>query len=150
MSTSVSPAATVADDQPTESKPWFGLSTKVILFLAAVLIPLTALTWAISIWAIQTSMAEEFISKGTAIAVSLAGSGIDPILNRDASAVQSLVDKFPAINGVAYVLIYGASKKPIAHTFTPAVPAGIIDQNVVPGAVSKQVREIAYTDPSSG
>src|SRR5262249_18628956 len=121
-----------------------------ILFLAAVLIPLTALAWAIAFWVIQTSMADEFTSKGAAIAISLAGSGVDPILNRDASTVQSLVDKFPAINGVAYVLVYGPSKKPIAHTFTASVPAGIIEENVVPGTMAKQVRDIAYTDPSSG
>src|SRR5262249_17466411 len=97
MSISVSPAGTVADGQLTESKPRFGLSTKIILFLAAVLMPLTALAWAIAFWVIQTSTADEFTSKGTAIAISLAGSGVDPILNRDASTVQSLVDKFPAV-----------------------------------------------------
>src|SRR5436189_3904773 len=95
-------------------------------------------------------MSDEFTSKGTAIAASLACSGVDLILNRDASTVQALVDQFAAINGVAYVMVYDADKRLIAHTFVPLVPAGIIDENIVPGDVAKQVREIVYPDPASG
>jgi len=150
MSTSTRPDSEAADGNARESTPRFGLSAKFILLLAAVLVPLAALSWAISFHAIQASLSDEFTSKGTAIAISLASSGVDLILNRDASTVQALVDQFASINGVAYVMVYGRDKKLIAHTFVPVVPAGIIEENIVPGTVAKQVREIAYVDPASG
>src|SRR5262249_52806276 len=62
----------------------------------------------------------------------------------------ALVDQFAAISGVAYVMVYDADKKLIAHTFVPIVPAGIIAANLVPGSVAKRVQEISYTDPASG
>src|SRR6266498_3662410 len=131
-------------------KPRFGLLAKIIVFLAAVLVPLATVTWLISVQTLRQRMTEEFTSKGTAIATSLASSGVDLILTRDASTVQALVDQFAAISGVAYVIVQDANKTLIAHTFFPLVPSGIAEENVVPGGVAKQVREIAYPDPVSG
>src|SRR5882724_9167514 len=62
----------------------FGLLPKIIVFLAAVLIPLAAITWYASVRTMRERMTDEFTSKGTAIANSLASSGVDLILNRDA------------------------------------------------------------------
>jgi twitching motility protein PilJ len=96
-------------------------------------------------------MTEEFTSKGTAIANSLASSGVDLVLTRDASTIQALVDQFGAIGGVAYVMVYDPQKTLIAHTFVPLVPTGIVDKNLVPGEASKaQVRDIQYPDPVTG
>lgn len=128
----------------------FGLLAKIILFLAAVLVPLAAVTWTISVRALRENMTEEFTSKGTAIANSLASSGVDLVLNRDASTVQALVDQFAAISGVAYVMVYDPQKTLIAHTFSPLVPGGVIEKNLVPGEVVKQVREVQYPDPVTG
>ncbi len=128
----------------------FGLLAKIILFLAAVLIPLAAITWTISVRTLHQTMTEEFTSKGSAIANSLASSNVDLILTRDASTVQALVDQFGAINGVAYVMVYDREKTLIAHTFFPRVPSGIIEKNLVDGAVAQQVREIQYPDPVTG
>ena len=125
-----------------------GLRGKMVLFLVAALIPLAAITWYVSARSLRTSMAAEFSSKGEAIASSLATSGVDLISTRDASSVQSLVDEFAKIRGVAYVLVYDPQKTLIAHTFSPVVPAGIIDKNPVPGNVARQVREIEYQDPA--
>ena len=131
-------------------KPRFGLLAKIILFLAAVLIPLAAVTWLISVQTLRTRMTEEFTSKGTAIANSLASSGVDLILTRDASTVQALIDQFATISGVAYVMVYDANRVQIAHTFVPFVPPDVVDKNVVPGDVGKQVRDIEYADPVTG
>jgi twitching motility protein PilJ len=120
----------------------------MVLFLVAALIPLAAITWYASARSLRTSMAAEFSSKGEAIASSLATSGVDLISTRDASSVQSLVDEFAKIRGVAYVLVYDSQKTLIAHTFSPVVPAGIVDKNPVPGNVARQVREIEYQDPA--
>ncbi len=128
----------------------FGLLTKIILFLAAVLIPLAAVTWYVSVQTLRRQMTEEFTSKGSAIANSLASSGVDLILTRDASTVQALIDQFAGISGVAYVMVYDPSKAQIAHTFVPFVPPDLVDKNVVAGDVAKQVREIEYADPVTG
>ena len=131
-------------------RPRFGLLAKIILFLAAVLIPLATLTWLLSVRAIRESMTDEFTSKGTAIANSLASSGVELIVTRDASTVQAMVDQFAAISGVAYVMVYDPQRTLIAHTFSPFVPAGVIEANVVPGGAAKQVREVHYADPATG
>ena len=131
-------------------KPRFGLLAKIILFLAAVLIPLAAVTWLISVQTLRQRMTEEFTSKGTAIANSLASSGVDLILTRDASTVQALIDQFATISGVAYVMVYDANRAQIAHTFVPFVPPDVVDKNVVPGDLAKQVRDIDYADPVTG
>src|SRR5262249_45108048 len=131
-------------------RPRFGLLAKIILFLAAVLIPLAAVTWLISVHTLKRSMTEEFTSKGTAIANSLASSGVDLILTRDASTVQALIDQFAAISGVADVMVYDANRAQIARTFVPFVPPDVVDKNVVPGDLAKQVRDIEYADPVTG
>jgi methyl-accepting chemotaxis protein len=133
-----------------ERKPRFGLLPKIILFLAATLVPLAAITWYMSVQSLKTNMTKEFTSKGTAIAKSLATSGVDLLLNRDASTVQTVVDQFSQILGVKYVMVYDQQKTLVAHTFAPLVPTGIVDKNVVPGDVAEQVRDIEYADPVTG
>ena len=128
----------------------FGLLPKMIVFLAVVLIPLAAITWYVSVRTLRQEMTEEFTSKGTAIANSLASSGVDLILTRDASTVQALIDQFVSISGVHYVIVYDPQKHLIAHTFHPVVPPDLIDKNVVPGEATKQVRDIAYQHPVTG
>jgi methyl-accepting chemotaxis protein len=125
----------------------FGLRGKIVLFLILALVPLAAVTWVVSARSLRTSMTDEFKSKGEAIASSLASSGVDLISTRDASSVQSLVDEFAKIRGVAYVMVYDPQKTLIAHTFSPAVPPGIVDKNIVPGNVPRQERDIEYQDP---
>src|SRR2546427_4318247 len=127
-----------------------GLLGKIILFLAATLVPLAAVTWWISVRALTTNLTAEFTSKGTAIAKSLASSGVDLLLTRDASPVQGIVDQFGAISGVKYVMVYDPQKTLVAHTFSPLVPAGIVEKNLVPGEAPQQIRDIAYPDPVTG
>src|SRR6266851_2501995 len=127
-------------------RPGLGLLGKIVLFLVAALVPLALVTWYVSARSIRTSMTEEFTSKGEAIAASLAASGVDLISTRDASSVQSLVDEFARIRGVAYVMGYDPQKRFIAHTFSPSVPGDIVDKNIVPGDVVRQERNIEYQD----
>jgi methyl-accepting chemotaxis protein len=130
--------------------PRFGLLAKIILFLAAILVPLAAVTWYVSVQTLRQRMTEEFTSKGTAIANSLASSGVDLILTRDASTVQALIDQFAGISGVAYVMVYDSNKNQIAHTFVPFVPADLVDKNLVPGDRAKQVQDVEYAHPVTG
>jgi len=128
----------------------FGLLAKLVLFIAAGLILLGTAAWTISVQTLRHSLTEEFTSKGAAIANSLASSSVDLILTRDASTVQALVDQFAAIRGVAYVMVYNPEKTLIAHTFSPRVPRGIVEKNLVTGEVAQQVQEIRYPDPVTG
>src|SRR5262245_6268935 len=128
----------------------FGLLSKIILFLAAVLVPLAAVTAYVSVDALRDQMTEEFTSKGSAIASRLASSSEDLIINRDASTVQSEVDRVAEIKGVAYVMVYDPQRTLIAHTFSPIVPARLIEENLVPGDVRAQVRHVQYTHPVTG
>jgi signal transduction histidine kinase/CheY-like chemotaxis protein len=127
-----------------------GLRTKIIVLLAAVLVPLAVVSWALAVHTLRRNMTEEFTSKGTAIAEGLARSAVDMILTRDASTVQALVDEVAAIRGVAYVLVYEPDRTAMAHTFAPRIPPGLIDMNRVPGEAAAQVRDVAFPDPGTG
>jgi hypothetical protein len=127
-----------------------GLRAKIILLEAGVLIPLAALTWFIAVESLRRNMTEEFTSKGASIAESLANSAVDPILTRDASTDQALVDQYVGTSGVAYVLVYDSHNAIIAHTFVPRVPPALIEQHRRAGTHSKEVREIRYADPATG
>ncbi|PYN79259.1 MAG: hypothetical protein DMD97_05000 [Candidatus Rokuibacteriota bacterium] len=127
-----------------------GLLAKIVLFMTAVLVPLAAITWWISVQRMTANLTDEFTSKGTAIAKSLASSGVDLLLTRDASTVQAIIDQFAAINGVKYVMVYDPQANLVAHTFSPLVPPGIVERNAVPGEAAQQVRDISYPDPVTG
>jgi twitching motility protein PilJ len=127
-----------------------GLLAKIVLFLVLTLVPLAAIAWTISVRALRDNLTDEFTSKGTAIANSLATSAVDLVLTRDASTVQALVDQFAAIGGVAYVLVYDPEQNLMAHTFAPLVPPGLIAKNLVPGDVPRRVQQTEYGDPATG
>jgi methyl-accepting chemotaxis protein len=140
-----------AADSASVPRVRFGLLAKITLFLVLVLVPLAALSWTIAYHSLQDSLTREFTDKGSAIANSLASSGADLVVNRDASTVQAQVDEFAKITGVAYVMVYDPQRALIAHTFAPVVPKGIIEQNLVPvGATKPTVREMSYPDPRTG
>ena len=127
-----------------------GLLAKIVLFLVLTLLPLAAIAWTISVRTLRDNLTDEFTSKGTAIANSLATSAVDLVLTRDASTVQALVDQFAAIGGVAYVLVYDPEQNLMAHTFAPLVPPGLIAKNLVPGDVPRRVQQTEYGDPATG
>ena len=127
-----------------------GLRAKIMLLGAGVLIPLAALTWFIAIESLRRNMTQEFTSKGVSMAENLANSAVDPILTRDASTDQALVDQYVGSSGVAYVLVYDSHNAIIAHTFVPRVPPALIEQHRQAGTQSKEVREVRYADPASG
>ncbi|WP_029895770.1 ATP-binding protein [Desulfohalovibrio reitneri] len=79
----------------------------------------------LSAWSLHRNMTEEYISKGEAIAQSIATSSVEVLLNRDASTAQAMVDQYLEIHGTAYVLVSDASGRPIAHTFVPRVPPSV-------------------------
>jgi PAS domain S-box-containing protein len=71
---------------------------------------------------LYSHMTEEYISKARAIARSIAGSSVDILLNRDAATIQSMIDQYLEIQGVAYVFVIDAKGQVLSHTFVPAFP----------------------------
>jgi PAS domain S-box-containing protein len=102
------------------------LLTKTMLLMLAVF-GATALTMAgFSAWFLDRNLTEEYESKGAAIARTIADSGAETLISRDASTVQALVDQFLEIRGVSYVFVVNADGEIVAHTFVPAVPEEIL------------------------
>ncbi len=73
-------------------------------------------------WILYDHMTQEYVSKGRAIARSIVNSSVEVLLNRDASTVQSMIDQYLEMNGVAYVFVQDGDGRIISHTFVPAVP----------------------------
>ena len=67
-------------------------------------------------------MTKEYISKGAAIAQSIAGASQEILLNRDAATVQAMIDQYLEIEGVAYVFVMDADLFVVSHTFVPQMP----------------------------
>jgi len=74
---------------------------------------------------INKYLTEEYISKGTAIAESIARSAVEIILNRDASTTQSIIDQYTGSSGVSYVYVVDNKGSIISHTFVPGIPAEV-------------------------
>jgi uncharacterized membrane protein affecting hemolysin expression len=132
-----------AGEAPGEPELRFGLRAKIILLGAGVLIPLAVLTWFMSVESLRRNMTQEFTSKGISIAESLANSAVDPILTRDASTDQALVDQYVGNSGVAYVLVYDNHNAIIAHTFVlayrPRLSSNIGERNAVPASARDSI-----------
>ena len=100
---------------------------KKTLLIIIILFIVIAVTIAISSgWNLYKDLVQEYKSKGTAIAKSIAGSSVETLLNRDASTIQAMIDQFLEISGVSYVFVVDAQGEIISHTFVPNVPDEIL------------------------
>ncbi len=83
---------------------------------------ISTLTSALTAWTLYDHMTREYLSKGTAIAQSIAGASQEILLNRDAATVQSMIDQYLEIEGVVYVFVVDADGLVVSHTFVPEMP----------------------------
>lgn len=77
-------------------------------------------------WHLYNNLTEEYKSKGSAIASSIASSSAETILNLDSATVQAMIDQFLEIEGVSYVFVINSSGEIISHTFIPTIPEEIL------------------------
>jgi PAS domain S-box-containing protein len=84
-------------------------------------------TSAMTAWTLYGLMSREYVSKGTAIAQSIAGASQEILLNRDAATVQSMIDQYLEIEGVAYVFVVDGDGLVVSHTFVPEFPPMLHD-----------------------
>jgi methyl-accepting chemotaxis protein len=101
------------------------LFTKVLVVLAVLFGFATLVMAAFSAWLLDRELSQEYQSKGTAIANSIAGSSIEILLFRDESTIQALIDQSLEIEGVNYVFVVNAQGEVISHTFVPRIPAEV-------------------------
>jgi methyl-accepting chemotaxis protein len=98
------------------------LFTKVLSVLVLLFGVATLVMAAFSAWLLYQELTEEYESKGTAVANSIANSSVEILLFRDASTIQALIDQALEIDGVQYVFVVNAEREIISHTFVPSVP----------------------------
>ncbi len=75
-----------------------------------------------TVWRMRAYLTEQYASKGTAIADSIASSSVETLLFRDVSTIQSTIDQFLEIEGVAYIVVVDPEDEVLAHTFYPVLP----------------------------
>jgi len=90
-----------------------------------------------------TQLAEEFKSKGKAIAKSISDASTEILLTRDVATVQAIIDQFLEIKGVSYVFVQNAEGEIISHTFVPSVPAVFLKDTVIPTSDAIIVNELS-------
>ena len=79
-------------------------------------------TSALCVYTVDTHLSKEYESNSKAIAQVIADASVDILLNRDLSALQSLVDQFLKIQGIKYIYITDETGEFLAHTFVPGIP----------------------------
>ena len=75
---------------------------------------------------VDSQLSEEYVSNSRGIAQTIADASVDIILNRDLSALQSLIDQFVEIQGISYIYIVNEADEFLAHTFVPGIPEEIL------------------------
>ena len=75
---------------------------------------------------VDSQLSEEYVSNSKGIAKTIADASVDIILNRDLSALQSLIDQFLEIQGIHYIYIVNEAGEFLAHTFVPGIPDEIL------------------------
>ena len=79
-------------------------------------------TSVLCIYTVDTHLSEEYEGNSKGIAKTIANASVDIILNRDLSALQSLIDQFVEIQGISYIYITNETGEFLAHTFVPGIP----------------------------
>lgn len=103
------------------------LFKKTLIFMLVLFAVISALACTLAGWILHDRLTEEYVSKGRAIARSIVNSSVETLLNRDAATIQSMIDEYLEIQGIAYVFVEDGHGKIISHTFVPAVPKEVED-----------------------
>lgn len=98
---------------------------KTLLMMILMFGAVASLVSLYSAWMSYQRFIEEYKSKAIAISNNIASSSLEIFLNRDAATIQSIVDEYSEIRGVAYVLVAYEDGEIISHTFAPKIPEKI-------------------------
>src|SRR5262249_13474577 len=104
-----------------------GLMTRIVMGLVVLFAGSMGLSAGLAAWSLSTVLDNQYRSKGTAIAATIAGASVDDILLRaDAATLQARIDQFARTEGVGYILVRSQDGEVLAHTFVPEVPAELV------------------------
>jgi sensor histidine kinase regulating citrate/malate metabolism len=81
------------------------LFAKTLMLIVILFVVIAIATSILSGWTLYQSLTSEYRSKGISIAQGIANSSAEILLNRDLATVQSMIDEFTEIGGVAYVFV---------------------------------------------
>jgi sensor histidine kinase regulating citrate/malate metabolism len=95
---------------------------KTLFGMFALMGLIVASTSALYVYTVDHQLNDDLQKNSRAIARSIADSNIDLIVNRNYSALQSIIDQYVEIPGISYVFVVDAHGVVIAHTFVPGVP----------------------------
>jgi methyl-accepting chemotaxis protein len=91
-----------------------------VLVILVLLFGLTMLVMGgFAAWLFDHSLRDQYVSKGVALADSLASASVR---DEDASTLQARIDEAARTQGVAYIFRVDEKGEVIAHTFVPAIP----------------------------
>jgi sensor histidine kinase regulating citrate/malate metabolism len=93
------------------------------MFLLYGLIALS--TSALCVYTVDRQLSTEYEVNSHQIAQAIANGSLDIILNRDLSALQTVIDQFRQIHGIKYIYIADDTGELLAHTFVPGIPPEI-------------------------
>ena len=97
------------------------------------------------IYTVDTHLSKEYESNSKGIAKTIADASVDIILNRDLSALQSLIDQFVEIQGISYIYITSESGEFLAHTFVPGIPEEIRNSDTAGENRAADLDEVAHS-----
>ena len=95
---------------------------KTLFGIFALLGLIVAATSALYVYTINRELNDDLQKNSRAIARSIADSNIELVVSRNYSALQSIIDQYVEIPGIAYVFVVDGQGAIIAHTFVPGVP----------------------------
>ncbi len=102
------------------------LFTKTLLVMIVLFGVIAAASSGRAAWNLNRQLTREYESKGTALASSLANSSGELLAGRALPMIQSIVDQFETIEGVAYIFVGDANGDIVAHTFVPGIPEAAV------------------------
>ncbi|NCC25261.1 MAG: PAS domain S-box protein [Deltaproteobacteria bacterium] len=107
----------------------FRKTLAITLVLFALVGGLTSLFAA---WVLHSNLLKEFESKALAVGGSISRSSPEAFLSRDAAILQSVIDHYLEIGGVAYAAVSYEDGEVVAHTFIPSIPPEFLDHLAAP------------------
>lgn len=86
-----------------------------------------------SAYSLRWYLAGEYASRGSAIARSIAGATSEILEDDTPEVLQTLLDEFGSLQGVAYVLVASSDGELLAHTFEGDIPDDFTPGQFTPG-----------------
>ncbi|MFP4083857.1 MAG: PAS domain S-box protein [Desulfonatronovibrio sp.] len=101
------------------------LFRKTLLVVTGIFIFIVVASSLFSVQILRQQMIDEYLSKAQSIVASISMSVPETFLERDAATIQSIIDQYLQVQGVAYVYVHDNKGSIIAHTFSPEFPSDL-------------------------